>query len=455
MRKLLQSFIKRSLLLSSLVVVSVGLTVSAQSAGGGIGGRPARPDANNPRSQSIFINALNRGETVEDATMVSNNSDTVRTIEIYAVDGVASNDGAYTCREKAEPVVASGKWIELSKNEVVLEPGAREEVTFTVTVPENADVGEHNACLMFADPDETGEDKGGVRLHTRQGIRVVTTIPGDLHRELSLNSFSAEDKGNQQNFSLELQNRGNVSADTNIKLSLTSFFGKIAYDNGGVFPVLPNERLRLSFSNEDSPFWGGWYKAKVEVEYNTNAKLLGFDESADKAAMLQASQDIFIMPNISALIIMGAGLLIVLSIIIVLIVRGVIKRRRRRLWVEYEVAEGDTIMSLAEECGVKWKLLRQTNKLSAPYSLTPGQIIKIPAGTKSNTRLSSASDLASVKDSELKSQKQPKVVETDARDDVDDAVEDILKELGATKKSTTKAKKTKVVKAKTTKKSKK
>lgn len=369
-------------ILLAVVVLSSSYTMSVLAApSGGIGGRPAKPDPANPRTQSIFIHTLDKGESAEDAILLVNSSDRERAIELYAVDGVVSSGGAYSCRQKSEPIVGSGKWINLAKSEIVLAANSEEEVDFKVTVPDKADVGEHNACLVIADKDnDTVSEGGGIRIRTRQAVRVATTIPGDLHREVTLSSFTAKTGAKRGAlFNIELQNKGNVSADVNVGVRLISKLNdKEAYKEGGVYPILANEKLDLNFEQEKAPFWGGWYKARLKIEYNSSAALLGFNPNAGLAGEIISEQELFIMPSTEALVIMAASLLLLVLTVVLLLAKRSRMRSRRRKWKEYSVISGDSLESLSSGSKVKWKLLAKTNMMSAPYTLREGQVIVLP-----------------------------------------------------------------------------
>lgn len=48
------------------------------------------------------------------------------------------------------------------------------------------------------------------------------------------------------------------------------------------------------------------------------------------------------------------------------------------LFQEYTVKQGDTIFSIGQKNNIEWTTLATLNGLSAPFTLKPGQIIKIP-----------------------------------------------------------------------------
>lgn len=376
----------RKLLWVGSLLAIIGLLVPAASAfavsSGGFGGRPANPDPTNPRSESIFIYTLEGGETKEDQVLVTNNSDEEASIVLYAVDGVTTNTGAYTCKQKSEAKISIGKWITLSEETITLAPTEKKLVDFTLTVPENADVGEHNGCIVFESADDEGEavNGGAVRLRTRSAIRVATTIPGELHRNIEIDDFNvAVTSAGEQSYDLTLQNNGNVSADVETKVTLTNLLGEVVYENGGGYPVFSNQKLDVDFVNKEQPFWGGWFRAQATISYDNRAGTFGTNNTAELITKKSDEITIFIMPSTLGLLIMATPIVLILVLIAALVSRRIVRRRANKEWNTYIVQEGDTIESVAEEHKIAWKKLASINKIKAPYSLRKGQKLKAPA----------------------------------------------------------------------------
>jgi len=78
----------------------------------GIGSRPANPNPDNPRTQSIFIYDLNRGATKSDQLIISNGLNEKADIEVYAVDGTVTATGDMTCKQRSE----DKKMLEIGSN---------------------------------------------------------------------------------------------------------------------------------------------------------------------------------------------------------------------------------------------------------------------------------------------------------------------------------------------------
>lgn len=351
------------------------------SAAGTIGGRPALPREDEPRSQSIFIHTLKNGETAADKLLVSNSSDKEQTISLYSVDAIPSNTGAFTCKQKAEQVADAGSWVSLSRQEVTLQPGKSDIVDFAITAPEKADVGEHNACIVFETKDDTGEVSGNLRIRTRSAIRVALTIPGDLHRKVVIDSYDIKIDNYRQLYNLKLRNSGNVSSDTDVEVVLKSFFGETVYRNKGQYPVLPGNKMELSFENTKSPFFGGWYVAQATVSYDKNATKWGTQSAGSLEKIAAKEQVIYIMPHPVAMII----ILAVITAIAWAVAYWFIQRRRDQLilstWRVHRVKEGETIELLAKATDTDWKRIAKANGIKPPYVLKVGKVIRLPKVT--------------------------------------------------------------------------
>lgn len=356
-------------------------SISPVSAAGTIGGRPALPREDEPRSQSIFIHTLKIGEMAADKLLVSNSSDKDQVISLYSVDAIPSNTGAFTCKQKAEQVTDAGNWISLSRQEVALQPGKSDIVDFTITAPNKADVGEHNACIVFETKDDAGEVSGNLRIRTRSAIRVAITIPGELHRKVVIDSYDIKIDNYRQLYNLNLRNTGNVSSDTDVEVVLKSFFGETVYRNKGQYPILPGNKMELSFENAKSPFFGGWYVAQASVSYDKNAAKWGTQSAGSLEKIVADERVIYIMPQPFAMII----ILAVVALIGWAVAYWLIRRRRDQMvlgtWRVYRVKEGDTIEQLAKATDTDWKRIAKANGIKAPYVLKAGKVIRLPKVT--------------------------------------------------------------------------
>jgi hypothetical protein len=136
--------------------------------------------------------------------------------------------------------------------------------------------------------------------------------------------------------------------------------------------------LELSYENDKSPFFGGWYFAEATAAYDKNAKTWGTQRTADLTTVYASNQLVFIWPKpLAALII----LLVIGAIGWVVI--WLIRQEKQRLeilnsWQSHKVKKGETIQTLADSRDVSWKKLARINRLKAPYALSPEDTVYLP-----------------------------------------------------------------------------
>lgn len=348
---------------------------------GGVGGRPANPRNDNDRTKSIFIYTIEPGETKSDGVRVFNNTDKKRTLAIQAVDAVLASGGAFSCAQQAEQRKDVGAWIKLKTNQVSLDAGKSAVVPFTITAPGGAEVGEHDGCITIQDTTATSKttDGSGITLGFRSAIRVVATIPGEVVKKLSIEdvSISRTDEGNYT-VSPTVRNDGNVSLDTDVVVEFRSLFGATASQNKGTYPILPRSDISWNFEVR-RPFWGGWYYAKVNASYNSDPTSLLGEKNGNIVTKSKRSAIIFVPPTLAAAIVeillaLGAAAVSYLWF-----------RRRREMkhmrehWRNYVVKEGETINQIAQSHNTSWQQIARVNRIAAPYTLTKGQKLKVPA----------------------------------------------------------------------------
>ncbi len=315
-------------IVGSAVVVGLILPMSVSAAG--IGSRPAHPDPNNPRTQSIFIYNLSGGASKSDQLQLQNGLDEKATVEVYAVDGTVTATGDMTCKQKVEDKIDAGKWVVIPKQEVTLEPKENKLVDFTVTVPNKVDVGEHNACIVVQRKDTQPAATGGVQIQTRQAIRMAIVVPGDIHRDVAIDKFDIKNENGSQLYEIALKNVGNVSADVDVKLVVKDPAGNIVYQNGGVNAIIANETRQFRYESKLEPFWGGKYTAELSISYKKKAGEWGISQNQGELMTKTIEpKELFFWPSTTALAIIGGGLLLVIILVIVMAV--VIKRRKKSI----------------------------------------------------------------------------------------------------------------------------
>src|SRR3989338_1625983 len=386
----------------SLIFLALLFFVAKALSSGGVGGYPANPDPNIPHSESWFIYSLDLGESKEDALLIFNTSDETKTVKLYAVDSVPSNQGNFALAAEDAPKEDLGGWLKLAETFITLEPGESREVPFTIAIPGNADVGEHSGGIIIQKSSlAEALSQTGASIVPRVGIRVYETVPGEIVKKIELDEFAVKLAAheNQKPFygiDLSVSNKSTVSLTPKVDLEIRGWgkidyddFKKINYENvsyfikgKGEFPIhlFTGETLtkdwQLLRGQKVSTHWE-WLKPKFG--YFTFQAKITYEGDNGPQILETAKISVWVVPWAE----LGIISLVILLIIILIIARRILYSGRK--WAAYVVQKNDRLIILAKQGQVSWKKLAKVNKLRKPYSIEPGQKILVPPAFRSSS----------------------------------------------------------------------
>lgn len=145
---------------------------------------PAITDVGAERSN--FSYALEPGETVEDAVMVRNSGATALSLAVYGSDAFTDDAGALDISTAETGSTDVGQWITPATERIEIAPGGIARLPFSVTVPADAQPGEHAGALLTV-RQSTGDT---VSVDMRYATRVTVAVAGKLTAGLSLDDAS-------------------------------------------------------------------------------------------------------------------------------------------------------------------------------------------------------------------------------------------------------------------------
>lgn len=431
---------KTKILLSSflfLLFFALGIYEAKAIEYGQMGGRPTYYDPSIPDSQSWFIYSLDPGVTKEDSLTVANLYEESWVAVIYAADSIKSSSGGFALRQLSEPKEAVGSWVkfypdpkpefankifeekktidevckvsgeDLEKNyeldgdkirelnewckgkdlvELEMGSGEKKELLFVISIPADADVGEHTGGILIQkkSKDEAEQGNGSkVMLTTRVGVRIYETVPGEIIRKLNFSDFRISknfsefflpwDKIKKEKFkeyliTSKINNPGNASTDFSEKINIyNKITRKAEVIEGRNFQILRGDDFVSSLA------WKGPRLAYLNFQKEYRYK----DSNGNEQVIQSQAINKWFIPWREMVI-----------FILFALVAGAFyfawKKYQNKYyggigWVDYIIKEGDTIQSLSTKFGVDWKVLVKTNKLKAPYILEAGHTIKVPS----------------------------------------------------------------------------
>ncbi len=373
-----------SYLIILIITISLMPSMAQALSAGGMSIAPAVNPKFPDRNKGWFIyEQIEPGAVIEDVARVINLDSTVATMTIEAVDAGMNDDGGFGLVGDPSKNKDIGKWVELSKTRVTLQPGKEEIIPFKITVPPDAEVGDHIGGLaVYRTIPETDKKAivGGsqVSVSTRVGARIYLTIKGDIVRKLQIQKKAMYGRGQTLTFGFTIKNAGNVRADLNMQAKIYGIWGLFdKKDNISIGQVFPKKTINLQavWPGKQRPIFGVYW-ASVTIE----DVFKGLNPTS--ANTLPLTQPIhtwlitFFIPWTQTAIV----------ILVVFLVWFFVQLRKWRALLRLahmpvgikKINKGDNLIGIANQYDINWKLLAKLNEMVPPYDLTNVNQIFVP-----------------------------------------------------------------------------
>ncbi|MGW8763253.1 WxL protein peptidoglycan domain-containing protein [Streptomyces sp. NPDC055815] len=261
---------KLSALLLSTLLALLGLAPGARAAENGewavypaaaeLGGRP------------YFYLSADPGTTLTDRVTVANKTAAPLTFRLYGADAYNTDrDGGFAVRTQSEKQTGAGAWIKPERTRITVPPRSSVTVPYTLTVPADADPGDHPGALVALDERIAPGGKGSVAVGVQRavGARVYLRVNGPTVPALAVEDVSLDQdrplvpgtRTSSALVSYTLHNRGNVTLNPKVVLKAEGLFGRTLLDRDlAKVPaeLLPRQKIRLTERWTGSPQldWG-------------------------------------------------------------------------------------------------------------------------------------------------------------------------------------------------------
>ncbi|MFJ7070853.1 WxL protein peptidoglycan domain-containing protein [Streptomyces sp. NPDC101115] len=230
------------------------------------------PAASRLGSRPYFYLSADPGTTVTDRVTVANKTAAPLTFLLYGADAYnTERDGGFAVRTRQEKQTGAGAWIRPARDRVTVPARSAVTVPYTLTVPADAEPGDHPGAVVALD-ERIAEGAGGpVALGVQRavGARVYLRVGGPTVPALSVEDVTlSQDRplvpGTRTSSALvgyTLHNRGNVTLNPKVALTAQGLFGRTLLSRDlDRLPaeLLPRQKIRLTARWTGSPQldWG-------------------------------------------------------------------------------------------------------------------------------------------------------------------------------------------------------
>ncbi|MER5845806.1 DUF916 domain-containing protein [Streptomyces sp. NPDC002012] len=228
-----------------------------------------------------FYLSADPGATLDDQVTVTNKTDRPQTFRLYAADAYnTARDGGFAVRAQNEKQRSVGAWARTDRERVTVPPHGSVTVPVTITVPKDAEPGDHPGALVALDERIDPADAGAVAVGIQKavGARIYLRINGPTMPALSVDDVEVKHTQplvpgtgrSRAIISYTLHNRGNVTLNPKVALKAEGLFGRtlLARDLKKIpSELLPRQQVRLTEQWADAPQleWG-------EIELTASAR---------------------------------------------------------------------------------------------------------------------------------------------------------------------------------------
>ena len=323
------------LLAATLTLVLLALlpaapaTAQDQTGDSGIGIRlldiPAATQ-DDPRARTYIVDHVNPGNSLQRRIEVQNDTDTARSVQVYA-GSARIEDGAFIGNDGAAESELT-TWITTQHDTLELPAGGSAEVLITIDVPSDASEGEQYAAI-WAETRSAADATTGVQTASRVGIRVYLSVgPGNGPAvDFTVDELLATvDADGRPTLTATVTNTGGRALDLTGSLSLAEGPGQLSagpFPTEGVTTVAPGEAGEVVVTMDEDLPRGPW-AATLEVRsglivHEATATMTFGDTTPVEAQPADGTPAV-----LTAAALLAAALLIVVVVILVL------RRRRNR-----------------------------------------------------------------------------------------------------------------------------
>ena len=207
------------------------------------------------QSGSWFDLELEPGEQTELAVGLANHGDAPVEAHTYAADVYSLINGGMGVRLHDEPVEnPATDWLDYTRGDHTLQPGRELRRSFTVTVPDDAEPGQHIAALVLQHQgaSATGDSNVGMEQVLRQAIAVSITIPGPVAPDLAIDESTYHPTTTRSAIRTEIRNPGNQHLAPTSTTRVTGPDGDVVADRDQDLAIIyagSTTQVELGFDN--------------------------------------------------------------------------------------------------------------------------------------------------------------------------------------------------------------
>jgi hypothetical protein len=196
---------------------------------------------------------LKPGQLVVDHAAVLNVTNQPVTLSVYAADGKNTTAGGYSVVPTSKSSLDVGAWVKLARSQVTVPAHSSVVMPFTLTVPRNAEPGDHAGGIVASLRTFAKDAKGNtVSIENRVGTRLYVRVAGKLVPRIRVDHLEPHYEGGgvsgDATVTFTVHNEGNVRLMGRQSVRITDVLGGniVAKDVPELPELLPQNSFTFS-----------------------------------------------------------------------------------------------------------------------------------------------------------------------------------------------------------------
>jgi len=151
------------------------------------------------------------GETLINTVKIYNPTENIISIKMEIEDFKPEGETGRVIVEPGEDITYSlKKWVKIEPTEFTLKSKEEKFVSFTISVPGNAEPGGKYGALLASTTSVIGKEVISAAVAQKVGALIILTVSGEIKENMVLKEFSVSESSGSVSFKIRMENNGTV-----------------------------------------------------------------------------------------------------------------------------------------------------------------------------------------------------------------------------------------------------
>ncbi len=262
----------------SLVGTLASSTAHADSGHANFALQPVLYDPSNPLTESYFIFDNKPGTVITSRVRVTNSGTAKGSASLYPVDATTGQTSGAVYLNQNDPRKDVGSWLKLGVQQVTLNPGQSQVVSFQVTIPATVRPGQHLGGIVAENLTQSSSPQSNsaiqIKVKNLTIVAVQVNLPGAPVEQLAGTGVQAGGDHSYQQLLLGLSNTGTVMLKPSGTLQVANAQGQVLKTISlKLDTFLPRTAINYPVAITGQALGAGDYQAVLTLTYGNGQVL--------------------------------------------------------------------------------------------------------------------------------------------------------------------------------------